>query len=286
MSEKNRFGLSRDIPENVKLAVRKRCKFGCVVCGAIPFDYDHFAPPFVDCQKHDPEGIILLCQNHHRKRQSGFLTDEFVLDCLEKIRSTKRDSRFMIETRNTDFAVNWASARFVNCGACIQLADEKVFEITKTGIPLDPIHISATLRDASGSIICRIHKNEIIAMADSVGDFTCTANRLLYKDKNQNTIIEMEVTSDELLMKRLHISYKDCFVDMDQKTFLCGNSSHHILLTGTRYANARAAILVEAGRLRNELRRQSEQRPIPVRGGVMGITLDAGGAEHAVVVEG
>lgn len=33
MTENNKYGLTRDIPEDVKRKVRKRCGFGCVICG-------------------------------------------------------------------------------------------------------------------------------------------------------------------------------------------------------------------------------------------------------------
>lgn len=39
--------------------------FGCIVCGQLPWQYAHIDPPFEDAQKHDPEGMGLLCHKHH-----------------------------------------------------------------------------------------------------------------------------------------------------------------------------------------------------------------------------
>ena len=64
----NRFGLKRAIPTDVAKAVRRRCGFGCVVCGSAIYDYDHFDPEFKDATTHNPSGIILLCPNHHREK--------------------------------------------------------------------------------------------------------------------------------------------------------------------------------------------------------------------------
>ncbi len=69
----NRFGLKRRIPPDVARAVRKRCGFGCVVCGSALYDYDHFSPEFKDAPGHDPLGVILLCPNHHRAK-GGFVS--------------------------------------------------------------------------------------------------------------------------------------------------------------------------------------------------------------------
>src|SRR5688572_28287848 len=70
----NQHGLGRDIPDNVKLAVRQRCGFGCVICGSSVFDYEHFDPPFADAQAHNPDGITLLCSTHHAQRTRGRLS--------------------------------------------------------------------------------------------------------------------------------------------------------------------------------------------------------------------
>ena len=47
MTSANRFGLTRDIPEPVRRAVRQGTGFGCVICGAAIITYHHFDPPFV-----------------------------------------------------------------------------------------------------------------------------------------------------------------------------------------------------------------------------------------------
>ncbi len=57
---KNKHGLGRDIPRAVKTEIRERCGFGCVMCGQIPYDYDHLATPFIEATEHDPDDIVLL----------------------------------------------------------------------------------------------------------------------------------------------------------------------------------------------------------------------------------
>src|SRR5262245_15357441 len=69
MSNRNRQGLSRDIPADVARTVRQQCGFGCVICGRLPYAYDHFDPEFVDATVHKADGIALLCFNHHAERQ-------------------------------------------------------------------------------------------------------------------------------------------------------------------------------------------------------------------------
>jgi hypothetical protein len=74
----NRHGLPRTIPTSVRRAVRQACGFGCVLCGRLPYKYDHFDPEYVDAKAHDPEGIALLCGNHEQDRTAGRINVETI----------------------------------------------------------------------------------------------------------------------------------------------------------------------------------------------------------------
>lgn len=72
MAEKNKYGLSRYVPSDVRRIVRQRCGFGCVICGLSLYDYEHFAPYFKDAKSHDPDGITLLCMQSNQKEIEKF----------------------------------------------------------------------------------------------------------------------------------------------------------------------------------------------------------------------
>jgi len=80
MAQINKYGLKRYIPENIKKEVRLRCGFGCVVCGGMFYDYEHFDPVFDECQSHNAEGITLLCGRHHTNKTRNF----FPLSAVKK----------------------------------------------------------------------------------------------------------------------------------------------------------------------------------------------------------
>lgn len=71
---RNQYGLERDIPESVKRLVRQECGNGCVICGKLPYEYEHFEPPYENAHAHKAEGIALLCSLHHREKTSGRLS--------------------------------------------------------------------------------------------------------------------------------------------------------------------------------------------------------------------
>ncbi len=64
--DRNKNGLSRYIPSEIKSIIRERSYFGCVVCGNLFCDYEHVDPLFCEAKEHDPEKMCLLCPNHHR----------------------------------------------------------------------------------------------------------------------------------------------------------------------------------------------------------------------------
>lgn len=55
------------IPESIKRAVRKRCGFGCVICGMQPYDYEHIIE-YATVKEHTEENLTLLCSNHHAEK--------------------------------------------------------------------------------------------------------------------------------------------------------------------------------------------------------------------------
>jgi len=67
----------RNIPEAIKREVRQRCGFGCVICGAPIYEYDHIIDWSI-VKKHEAKNITLLCPQHHTEKTKGLLTREQV----------------------------------------------------------------------------------------------------------------------------------------------------------------------------------------------------------------
>lgn len=66
-----------DIPAQIKREVRKRCGFGCVICGIPLFEYDHIEE-YSKVKKHESWNITLLCPNHHKQKTNGLLSKDKV----------------------------------------------------------------------------------------------------------------------------------------------------------------------------------------------------------------
>lgn len=65
------------IPTAIKRAVRRRCGFGCVICGLPLYEYEHMEG-WALVRRHVAEEITLLCDRHHAERTKGLLPLEAV----------------------------------------------------------------------------------------------------------------------------------------------------------------------------------------------------------------
>ena len=63
---------SRNIPDPIQRIVRKRCGFGCVICGIPLYDYDHMEG-WAKVYRHVASEITLLCRMHHNEKTYGLL---------------------------------------------------------------------------------------------------------------------------------------------------------------------------------------------------------------------
>lgn len=74
----NKHGLPRNIPDPTMRQIRQRSKFGCVICRAGIYDYEHIDPEFSDAQNHDPDDICCLCTACHAKVTRGHFSKAYV----------------------------------------------------------------------------------------------------------------------------------------------------------------------------------------------------------------
>jgi hypothetical protein len=71
------------IGPDIEREVRRRCGFGCVICGMPLYEYDHLLW-WANVQRHVAEEITLLCDMHHREKTNGLLP-------LERVIAANRD---------------------------------------------------------------------------------------------------------------------------------------------------------------------------------------------------
>jgi hypothetical protein len=179
----NRFGLSRNIPEEVKREVRSRCGFGCVICGVTITEYEHFYPDFVDAMAHDADGIAILCPTHHGLVTKGVLPKAQVADAVKSPAAKQAGYSKMDHPWFTGIP-----SLKIGGGALVQGTPIPIKVRGESLLQFDPpeegsqiSRISASLRDSAGAQILKIVGNEW-QVINGNWDFEFVGKRYIFKD--------------------------------------------------------------------------------------------------------
>ncbi|MBM4124909.1 MAG: HNH endonuclease [Nitrospira sp.] len=157
----NRYGLSREIPEDVKRIVRRECGFGCVICGLAIAQYDHFDPPFKDAKEHNPAGIVALCGACHDKKSRGFWSAEKIAEARKKpITFQAGYSRDAFDLKSP-FVLGLGSSPISNVSTIVRTEEgERWFVIEDSEVQGGPVRLSALFYDKNGRVSLEIQGNE------------------------------------------------------------------------------------------------------------------------------
>lgn len=233
---KNKYGLSRYIPEDIREQVRKRSGYGCIVCRKIPYDYDHFQKSYVESKIHDPDDIILLCPNHHRAKENGQLSPAKIQLRIEQIK--KGDPQYLTELLSDYFNIFWpANNIFSNFSSGIKINGKPVFEVTRTGDKFDPVHFSFVIKDRKNETICVVKNNAFEFREDKIRDLILEGSNLKLKDENDEYILDLEILHLGIYIKRLKIIQDGCYILADKTSLIVGNSDAHVAINNVGFAS-------------------------------------------------
>lgn len=206
---KNRYGLSRDIPDGVKRSVRQRDGFGCVMCGRAIYDYEHIQPEFADAKEHSVDGIVLLCSEHHGLRTRGMLSIDTVLNAVKSPRAKQKGFSFgPFDVGIEPPSVLLGALKARNVQTLIQILGEAVFSIQAPAERGLPFLINARLRDRDGNVIFEIADNEWRTPCDN-WDVVVEGPRITIRKKLGDILLQ--VRSDppqQLVIERLDMIHR------------------------------------------------------------------------------
>lgn len=168
MSDLNKYGLSRDIPDPVMRKIRQRSGFGCVNCGSAIYQYEHVDAEFAEATSHDPNCIVLLCGTCHDLVTKGLLSKETV---KQKAKNPKcKESGFSfgpfdIGSDPPEIVLGTIIAR--NAKTLIRICGDDVFTIRAPEQHGGPFILDARFFDADNSPILDIVANEWRSSSDN-----------------------------------------------------------------------------------------------------------------------
>lgn len=161
MAEKNKHGLSRHIPAAIAREIRRRSKFGCVICRRAVYVYEHIEPLFKDAQSHDPDHMCLLCAHCHDKVTRGQLSKSTVAESYASVQSSDEIVRpfddFDLNSKN--ITVSLGSSTFHDAKTLIELDGITVLAIEPPEDNAAFPTLSGYFTDQNGTEILRIERN-------------------------------------------------------------------------------------------------------------------------------
>lgn len=157
----NAFGLSREIPADVKRQVRQRDGFGCVVCGLGIVQYEHVDPEFKDARTHDPDCITLLCPQCHSRVTTRMWSKSRVKLAMRSPKCRQIGyTREFFDFSDGHPALKFGGMLLRNCHTPIEVSGHPLFRIKRPETPGEPFLFSGLFTDSDGNISLEIEDNE------------------------------------------------------------------------------------------------------------------------------
>lgn len=217
-SRKNKHGLARDIPADMKRAVRQRDGYGCVICGLGIYQYEHVEPSFAEARLHEAKNITLLCSQCHDKVTRGFLSKATVRSAMEN--PLARQKGFAHET--LDFR-SWpriylGSIATVNALNVLSICGKPVIWIDPPEITGAPFRLSASFLDAFDQPRLLIVENEFRVFSGN-WDVTAEGGSIVVRDSLTKIALSFQVTPpSELHFDAFDVRFKGYRVFIDRNT--------------------------------------------------------------------
>jgi hypothetical protein len=208
-TEVNKYGLSRDIPSEIKREIRKRCGFGCVICGSAIYEYEHIDPPFSEAKEHEPSKITLLCKSCHGKVTNKMWSKDKVKRSNKNPKCLQKGFSSEFFDINTDrFEVILGSSSWINPKTVLEISGEPLLQIEPPDVEEAPLRISAKFYDRAGNEIFRIIQNEWQSLITN-WDIEVKGPRIKIRNAPRDIILVIRAEPpSRLVVERLNMFYK------------------------------------------------------------------------------
>lgn len=220
----NRFGLSRHIPADIARDIRRRSRFGCIMCRCAIYQYEHIVPVFADAREHDPNAICLLCGTCHHKVTSNRLSKQTVHSRYLEIQAASSPGRphDKFDLASPSISVSFGSARFAGSKSLIRINGQDLLSIT---LPVD-----GASQPTLNGCFCDQRGNEIFSVSDNLWEGPLDAWDIISKgprtiikvDRRRDALIFNARPPDAVIIETLDMYKDNCHIICDEKRVLVG----------------------------------------------------------------
>lgn len=232
------------IPEDIKREVRKRCGFGCVICGNPIVEYEHIKE-YSKVRIHKEDNLTLLCSNHHSQVTKGIISKKIVREYNKKPYNktkpfTKKLDLFLADD-DISFVISTTTfiyENFINGSefVVLEIFGRKVIYFEKEkGI----LFFNCIFFNRDGMPIFIVYKNELVFSTNN-WDVTIIGRKLVIREGSRKIILEI-ILGEKIKINKLNINVYGLDIYINKNIVNFGGFG----LSNITIMNARKAIVIQ-----------------------------------------
>ena len=202
----------RDIPTDVKEHLRKEVNNACPIegCGSPYLTWHHFDPPFAEANSHEPDGMIAMCLEHHKRADSGAYTNAELRELKSNPFSANLEKvEGYFDWRHKDLLLLAGGACYENVGVILDMDGCSLLSVAAGEAGRKSINLD--IRDTSGDQLFLMKQNNWEIYPD-LKDIDCppSARRLYLRYRPREPILDLKFvrSGDKNLVKTLTAHYR------------------------------------------------------------------------------
>lgn len=222
--KKNKYGLSRRVPPEIKRQIRKDDGYGCILCGDIFVQYEHIDPLWCDAEIHDASKMALLCTSCHDKVTHKRIAKSIIAKAKkEPFCKRKGFAEGKFYPHPEDMKIQIGSSVFSNTDIAITISGKPLIWITRDiHDKACPLQYCGIFYDSSGRKIAYLNKNTFIGLIEEC-DFQAIENRIEVRVKQREINLILKIEGDK------HLEIEKMNFKVHQTKFLLGKQKEIIL---------------------------------------------------------
>jgi len=222
-----------EIPSEIKRCVRERCGYGCVICGAQPYDYDHIIE-YEEVKCHEAGNLTLLCKHHHGEKTLKNLPREIVekanLNPFNLISENTTSRTLYYAGRSIEVRIGGNVFVYENMVEGFSFVPIQIDEESIISFKYEKENLLLSFRafDRENNQIVEIFENEI-SHTTSVWDAEWKANKLTLREGNGRFLLRMKFEAPNILTidkGYFHFNHTDLL--LDHELLFLGNTGARI----------------------------------------------------------
>lgn len=226
MTATNKFGLKRYVPRKIAREIRRRSKFGCVICRCGLYQFEHIEPSFEDARTHDPTRICCLCGSCHERVTRGHLSKVAVKAAYHEIQKSKNSEvgppygPLDLHSGHAELLIG--GLRYPQLPTTLVRYHGIDVMSVKPGSVHGPAEMNAIFTDDCGNEILRLEENTWIGSLSS-WDIEIRGPSLTVRKPDSTVTLQAEIEAPgKLRILRMDMRIADCHILASDRTHVIG----------------------------------------------------------------